>query len=1216
MNKLKPFLSFAVLFVLSFLVSGCKNDDREIINTSADDSVSSLVVTAEATSLPAGLSIGLKAEVVYQSGRVEDVTNSSEFSWSTNDAALAEVVVDSEGRVVLLGKSSGVVDVTVAGLVDGLNLGSTLKLEVIEPVVIDTVLDFRSEFIPVGMSQQYSVYVYFSNGKYYELTDQLAVSWSTQDPEVASVSAGMVTALAMGSTEVEATFSFTGKLYRAVAGLSVTESVVTELIVTPVVEELSEGLQANFTASVLLSDGRVIDVTQSDVTSWSTSSENVAVVSNDKETKGIVTGIGKGDTYVLASGSFNDKYLTAKVPLTVTDAVVTNLRIDNDGETIPLGFVQQYTASVELSNGAVFDVTNDDSIDWRTSDPSIASVSNATNAKGLVTSYEVGDIEISVFGEFGGRKFNSSTNLSIGTAVVTSLAIEPRAVSIPAGLEHDFQVYANLSDGRAINITDDSSLYWHSTNPSVAKVNDVSGSGGSVLAISEGAASILVSLVIGDESFEAETSLKVTKAKVVGLTVELVTPSVPVGLEGQALAYAHLTDGSIVDVTSNSAIHWSVNNSTLAYVSGDQLSSGVIKTFGAGVVDVIASAELEGMEFKGVTSFEITNAIVTEMSVLPVLNPIPVGLTYNFEAQATLSDGRVIDVTGDSAINWKTSDPSIASISNAEGSEGSALGLAVDEVYVTATGFNNGKKFESSVLVSISDAVVVDLLLKCPNDTLPLGLEMECSVHAVMSDGSSSDVTQDDAIAWSSSNTDFASVTNLEPSRGKVKGQGVGQSLISVSGFSLSDSMSINVTDAVVVNLDVTPLNLSLPVGLDQPFSAFVRLSDGQILDVTGDESLAWKVSDSSVAAVSHYQGREGLVTALKPGAVDVIASGEANGVEFEAKVELIVTNAVVSTLSLSPDQQSLPVGHQLQYSAQVQMSDGTFIDVTMDEALHWRTSDSTQAVVSDLIGSKGVVTALKEGEVSVFVEGSANGTDFSAVASLLITKPTLEAISLTAKSVTLTEYHNVKVDALAHYSDGTIIDVTAQSSWYSGPNVSVVEGLVTASPFVEGSTSFIHATFDGMDSDPIVVTMQAAERTEVIGKETPYYNEISSDVVDVLSFKGSAVIDGIYDADTEQLLAGGYGGSLNASDRERYSDLMHIDDVTHIKGIYGTAWSRVPMLQVLEWYEGDVEKQVGKLYSGTPVEVGLDNSVLGIIVFSSAESVPRYVTGIQFVYK
>ncbi|MFL1023005.1 Ig-like domain-containing protein, partial [Vibrio parahaemolyticus] len=59
---------------------------------------------------------------------------------------------------------------------------------------------------------------------------------------------------------------------------------------------------------------------------------------------------------------------------------------------------------------------------------------------------------------------------------------------------------------------------------------------------------------------------------------------------------------------------------------------------------------------------------------------------------------------------------------------------------------------------------------------------------------------------------------------------------------------------------------------------------------MTQDSAVSWRTSDTNVALVSNTMDSKGLVKALSPGNVEIIASGSANGQAFEASALLTST--------------------------------------------------------------------------------------------------------------------------------------------------------------------------------------------------------------------------------------------------------------------------------------------------------------------------------------
>ncbi|MFY8273231.1 hypothetical protein AAEU32_03775 [Pseudoalteromonas sp. SSDWG2] len=217
-----------------------------------------------------------------------------------------------------------------------------------------------------------------------------------------------------------------------------------------------------------------------------------------------------------------------------------------------------------------------------------------------------------------------------------------------------------------------------------------------------------------------------------------------------------------------------------------------------------------------------------------------------------------------------------------------------------------------------------------------------------------------------------------------------------------------------------------------------------------------------------------------------------------------------------------------------------------------------------------------------------------------------------------------MQIRATAYYSDNSSYDVTEQCIWIFDDNISLVSGYVTATNFIEGYNTPLRASYQGIESDDTIVTMVASRKSAVIGRETSFVDEIALELHPAISFQGSAVIDGIYDANTKELLAGGTGGGQNPTDQNAYGDIMNLNQVTSVTGIAGTQWGGSkgsPLLQLLRWQEGEVNKKVGKFEVGETTTVVIDSTIIGIKVYSSAADTSearkrRYVAGIQFIYR
>lgn len=121
------------------------------------------------------------------------------------------------------------------------------------------------------------------------------------------------------------------------------------------------------------------------------------------------------------------------------------------------------------------------------------------------------------------------------------------------------------------------------------------------------------------------------------------------------------------------------------------------------------------------------------------------------------------------------------------------------------------------------------------------------------------------AVTWRSSNSAVASVTEA----GTVQAVTAGTATISASTGGRTGSAQIAVTVVPVGRIEVKPGAAILSVGETRQYSALFFGLDGERLP---DQAVTWRVDGEPRATVN----AQGLVTALEPGYITVIAS--ANG--------------------------------------------------------------------------------------------------------------------------------------------------------------------------------------------------------------------------------------------------------------------------------------------------------------------------------------------------
>jgi hypothetical protein len=148
---------------------------------------------------------------------------------------------------------------------------------------------------------------------------------------------------------------------------------------------------------------------------------------------------------------------------------------------------------------------------------------------------------------------------------------------------------------------------------------------------------------------------------------------------------------------------------------------------------------------------------------------VPAGETVPFMAMGMYSDNSLQDLTNQ--VTWVSATTSVATISNATGSQGVATGVAVGTSNITAT--FDGVTGETKL--TVTPAVLVSIAVTPANPTIAKGTTEQFDATGTYSDSSTQDLTS--TVTWTSTKTAVATIT----ATGLAKGVGTGTSTIDAS---------------------------------------------------------------------------------------------------------------------------------------------------------------------------------------------------------------------------------------------------------------------------------------------------------------------------------------------------------------------------------------------------------------------------------------------------
>ncbi|MEW6281135.1 MAG: Ig-like domain-containing protein, partial [Candidatus Eremiobacterota bacterium] len=700
----------------------------------------------------------------------------------------------------------------------------------------------------------------------------------------------------------------------------------------------------------------------------------------------------------------------------------------------------QMTATGHFSDGTVQDVTA--SVDWRSSDDTRLGVS----AAGLASALEVGSA--SVIAECMGVE--GSTQVTVTSATLTQIEVTPGTPYVADGLTLQFTATGVFSDASRLDLS--TQVAWDSSDPARATVSNAAGSQGLASAQDPGPTTIRASL----GAVTGATVLTVTDAQLVAIQVDPPNPTVADGLTMQFTAVGRFTDNSNQDLTGH--VFWASSNPAAATVSPQGLASAL----DPGQSDISATLG----PVSGSTRLTVSAAELLSIQVTPVNPSLADGLSRQMTATGTFTDG-ARDITDQ--VTWTSSNLAVATISNAQGSRGSALAVDPGQCDLEAAlGAVSG-----STRLTVTAAQLTSIDVSPMNPSLPAGLSRQFTATGRFTDNSSQDLTAQ--VTWSSSDPAAATVSNAVGQEGLCATVAPGQTDVGAALGAVAGTSRLTVTGAQLTSIQVTPLNPSLPDGLTRQLTATGNYSDGSNHDIT--QNVTWTSDNETAATVSNAAGSRGLATAVDSGVANLAAV--LGGISGSTRMR--VTPAELASIQVLPANASTLVGLGLDYTAVGVYTDNSTYDMTAQ--VWWQSSDPAGAPIE----SGGHVTALAPGQVTITaVDGPISGST-----SLTITSDTVLSVVVTPTDPTVIAGRTVQFRADAFLSNGSQIDATPLAFWtadntslvYPEPASGLFRGIWPGQTTVRATLLGIEGSTRVTVTDPVPESIQVLPEDVRIGK-------------------------------------------------------------------------------------------------------------------------------------
>jgi len=506
--------------------------------------------------------------------------------------------------------------------------------------------------------------------------------------------------------------------------------------------------------------------------------------------------------------------------------------------------------------------------------------------------------------------------------------------SMPAGITSELLAFGMFEKtDQWIDITNQ--VTWSTSNNSIATMN--SSQPGHVDSYDDGKIQISASLDNEIDNYEIQFLDPI-------LTELTITPHHPLlhpNNTQQFKALGFFSDQSTQDVTNS--VTWSSKNLAIAIVSNENNYQGEVRALTAGKTQIVG-------EYDGIMStadITVYDGVLTAIQIQPNTITIAKGFYKQLRAFGIYSDDTRPDIT--EQVQWLSNRHSVVEVSNVKGHKGLIETIAVGEAQIEA----NLGDISSFIDLTVSEAVLEQILIKPANNKIPLYSQEQFTAEAIYSDMTVRNIT--DQVMWISTNPQVAIFMD-STHKGRINSESAGMTTIMAAYKSLTGTTFLTVSDAELDSIIVKPQSISIPLGSMYHFNATGLFADEVNDDMT--DQVNWTSSDITVARVSNDIPNKGLVKAVSMGTAYIRAT-------FQNKTgysNLVVLSPELMSIQISPDIYTIEIGETRQLSANGYYSNNSMDDITY--LVNWSSSKPdilrvTNGLIEGLSSGQAEITAV-----------------------------------------------------------------------------------------------------------------------------------------------------------------------------------------------------------------------------------------------------------------
>jgi len=407
------------------------------------------------------------------------------------------------------------------------------------------------------------------------------------------------------------------------------------------------------------------------------------------------------------------------------------------------------------------------------------------------------------------------------------------------GTSIQYTATGKRTNGSTLNITNLAT--WTSLDPTIASVTNGLVKAAASVPSSHNPATIRVSY----GGVTQDLVLDVTNVTVSALTVTPITAIIPVGVTQQFTATAMFSDSSSQDVSSNAT--WTPSDPTVATVS----FFGRATSLKAGTITITAAFGGQS----GTTQLTVSTATLVSIAITPASTVLAPGSSLTYQAVGTYSDASKQYLSN---ATWTSSDTNVITINAAGVATPSSAGSAnITAKYQGVTSNIGAVVVEQSPLVSIA--------VSPSTATVPVGVSIPFTATGTFQDTSTQNLTTN--VTWAAGQSAVGTISNAPGSQGVATGVAPGQTSITAVFATVVGNATLNVTNATIVSIAVTPNPASAPAGTPVNFTAKGTFSDQSVVDLS--IQVTWSSSNTTVATINNA----GQANTASPGTTNITAT-------------------------------------------------------------------------------------------------------------------------------------------------------------------------------------------------------------------------------------------------------------------------------------------------------------------------------------------------------